>query len=108
MTAIPKLFSVSTQEKDLSRFALAIQQLGAGRTNAAGSVTLAANATTTTVSAPNCAAGSAVFLMPTTADAAAEFKNGSLFISAVANRSFTITHANNAQTDRTFFYVCLG
>ncbi|MGO4714754.1 hypothetical protein [Bradyrhizobium sp. 2TAF24] len=108
MTAIPKLFSVSTQEKDLSRYALAIQQLGAGRTNAAGTVTLAANAATTTVSAPNCAAGSSVFLTPASANAAAEVKNGTLFISTVANRSFTITHANNAQTDRTFFYVCLG
>jgi hypothetical protein len=27
---------------------------------------------------------------------------------AVANGSFTVTHANNAQTDRTFAYVCLG
>jgi len=108
MTGVAKTFSVSTQEKDLSRFALAIQQTQAGRMNAAGTVTLVANATTTTVSAPNCAAGSSVFLMPTTADAAAEFKNGTLYISAVANRSFTITHANNAQTDRTFFYVCLG
>lgn len=108
MTAIPKLFSVSTQEKDLSRYALAIQQLGAGRTNAAGSVTLAANATSTTLAAPNCAAGSSVFLTPATANAAAEIKNGSLYVSAVANGAFTLTHANNSQTDRRFFYVALG
>ncbi|MGJ4928151.1 hypothetical protein ACQR1I_16525 [Bradyrhizobium sp. HKCCYLS2038] len=90
----------------MAKFALAIQAALNGRSNAAGSVTLAAGATTTTVAAPNCAAQSAVFLFPRSANAAAAL--GSTFISTVAKQSFTISHANNAQTDRTFFYVCLG
>jgi hypothetical protein len=95
-------------ERATFRIVNAVRQLIAGRTNAAGSATLAANATATVVNAPNCAAASQVFLFPKTAHAAAELAAGGCYISAVANGSFTVTHANNAQTDRTFAYVCLG
>jgi hypothetical protein len=98
--------SVSTSEKNPAKFALAIQQLYAGRSNASGVVTLAEGETSTVVNAPNCAPGSAVFLSPKTAHAAAAL--ATTFISAVGAQSFTISHANSAQTDRTFFYVCLG
>ena len=102
------VFLPSSNEKDPAKFALSLQQLAAGRSNAAGSVTLAAGAASTTVSAENCAPQSAVFLFPKTANAGAAIAAGSLFISSVGKQSFTISHANNAQTDRSFFYVCLG
>jgi hypothetical protein len=95
-------------EKDQTRQNQAIRDLFAGRSNAVGTVTLTASVATTTVTAINCGLGSRVFLMPTTANASAEFGNGTIRISAVANGSFTITHANNAQTDRTFYWVALG
>jgi len=98
--------SVGTTEKDPAKFAIAIQQLYAGRSNATGSVTLAAGAASTVVSPPNCAPQSAVFLFPKTASGSAAL--ATTFISAVGKQSFTISHANNAQTDRSFFYVCLG
>lgn len=98
---------VSTTEKDLTKFAFAIQQLAQGRSNAVGTFTLTANAASTTVTAPNCGADSVVFLMPTTAHAAAEIGNGTLYTTA-ANGSFVVTHANNAQTDRSYGFVCLG
>lgn len=98
--------SVATTEKDPAKFAVAIQQLYAGRSNAAGSVTLAAGAASTVVIPPNCAPQSAVFLFPKTANAAAAL--ATTFINSVGKQSFTISHANNAQTDRSFFYVCLG
>ena len=98
--------SVSTAEKDPAKFAVAIQQLYAGRSNATGTVTLAAGATSTVVNPPNCAPQSAVFLFPKTANAAAAL--ATTFINSVGKQSFTISHANNAQTDRSFFYVCLG
>lgn len=101
-------YSVSTQEKSPAAFALAIQSLYNGRTNAAGACTLTASAASTVVSAPNCAAQSAVFLFPKTANAAAELGNGTAYISSVGKQTFTITHANNSQSDRTFSYVCLG
>ena len=104
MTAL----SVSTQETRLSKFALALQQLAAGRSNAVVAVTLAANAPSTVVTFQNCGAGSAPLAVPTSAHAAAEVGNGTMYVSHVANGSFTIAHANNAQTDRTFVFVCLG
>ncbi len=100
------VFVPDTNEKDLSIYALSLQQLASGRSNATGSVTLAAGVTSTTVSAANCAPGSAVFLFPRTANAAAALSG--TFVGTVGKQSFTITHASNAQTDRTFFYVCLG
>lgn len=85
-----------------------IQQLSAGRSNAVGIVTLAASAASTTVTDPNCAAGSTPIFTPTTAHAAAEQGAGTMYVSAVSNQSFTITHANNSQTDRTFRYALYG
>lgn len=98
-------YTPGTDEKDIKKFALSIQQLAAGRSNAVGTVTLAASASSTTVDDLNCAAGSAVKLVPSTANAAAALT--SIYIVA-ANKSFTINHANNAQTDRTFTYAIQG
>ena len=99
---------LNPNEKDPTKQNEAINQLAQGRSNAVGSVTLTANAASTTVTPETCGAGSVVFLSPTTSNAAAEIKNGTIYISAVAAKSFTIAHANNAQTDRIFGYVCLG
>lgn len=95
-------------ETGVARIVQAIRQLMQGRDDAGGSVTLTANAASTSVSAPNCAAGSQVFLQATTATAATEVGNGTIHVSAVANQSFTITHANSAVTTRTFFWTARG
>jgi len=95
-------------ETDLKKIVLAIQQLAAGRSNAVGSVTLSTGTSTTTVSMPNCAAGSTPILTPATTSAAIELSNGTMYVSAVANGSFTITHANSATAGCTFFYAILG
>jgi hypothetical protein len=99
---------VSTQEKDLAKFALSIQQLAAGRSNATGTFTLTAGATSTAVTAPNCSINSVPLVSPTTANAAAEMGNGTMYIGTIADGSFTVTHANNGQTDRTFRWVAIG
>ena len=101
-------FAPGIAETDLKKIVLAIQQLAAGRSNAVGSVTLTTGSPTTTVSTRNCAAGSTPILTPATANAATELGNGTIYVSAVANGSFTITHANSATTGRTFFYAILG
>ena len=95
-------------ETDLKRIVLAIQQLAAGRSNAVGTVTLATGAGTTVVTTANCAAGSTPILTPATANAATEVGNGTMYVSSVANGSFTLTHANSATTGRTFLYAILG
>jgi hypothetical protein len=98
--------TVSTNERDQTKINRAIQQLEQGRLNVGGVCTLAVGATSTVVTAPNCGAGSQVQLTPKTANAAAALATA--FVSAVANGSFTVTHASNAQTDRTFGYACFG
>jgi hypothetical protein len=99
---------LSPAETSLYVIVNAVRQLMQGRSNAAGSVTLASGATSTTVAAPNCAALSQVFLFPRTAHAAAELAAGGCYVSAVAAGTFTVSHANNPQADRTFGYACLG
>lgn len=102
------IFGIGTDEKDLRRFAMAIQQLSAGRSNAVVRVTLAANAAQTVVDFDNCTEDTAPIPVPLSANAAAELAAGTLYISATARRSFTVTHANNGQTDRDFAFVCIG
>ena len=96
----------TSDDRDLTRTAYAVRQLAQGRSNATGTATLVAGAASTVVSFVNCANTSVPVLVPTTANAATAL--ATTYITAVANGSFTITHANNAQVDRTFLFVCLG
>lgn len=98
---------VPSGKVDTRRLAFTVNELIRGRTNATDSVTLTANAASTTVTDTRASPTSAVFFTPTTANGAAEVAAGGMYVSAKANGSFTITHANNAQTDRTFDYVVL-
>lgn len=95
-------------ETDLKKIVLSLQQLAAGRSNATGTVTLTPGAATTVVTDNNFAPGSVPLFEATTASAATERGNGTMYISARANKTFTITHANSATVDRTFLYVILG
>jgi hypothetical protein len=95
-------------ETDLKKIVLALQQLAAGRSNAVGSVTLVTGSATTTVTTANCAQGSTPILTPASASAAVEMGNGTMYVSAVTNGSFTLTHANSATAGRTFLYAVIG
>lgn len=95
-------------ETNPKRIVQAIRDLFQGRSNAVGTVTLTENADTTTVTGLNIGGDSRIFLEATTANAAAERGGTVLRISNVVPGSFTITHANNSQTDRTFYWVALG
>lgn len=95
-------------EKDPYKIVRAVRELFEGRSNAVGAFTLMANTASTTVMAVNCGAGCTVLAFPKTANAAAEIGNGTMYIGTVSNGSFVVTHANNAQTDRTFLYAALG
>lgn len=96
------------QETGIRRIVQAVRELVQGRSNATvqGHVTLTPGATTTVVDAINCSKDSEVFLSPRSANAAAAVPT--TYISAVEQGGFTITHANNAQVDRTFGVICLG
>lgn len=83
-----------------------IRELYEGRSNAVGSVTLTASTTTTVVPTDTSGDGSVILLSPRTANAAAAL--ATTYVSSIGNGTFTLTHANNAQTDRTFGYVAIG
>lgn len=96
---------INPGETSLRKIVDTIRQLVQGKSNAVGTFTLTANATSTTVTAPTCAPGSAVFWSPTTAHAA----NDMATTSAVAGTGqFVVTHANNSRNDRSFSFVVLG
>jgi hypothetical protein len=98
----------ATAERNQDVINRSIQQLSQGRSNATGTFTLATGAASSTVTDQNCAAGSVVIPIPSTANAATELGNGTMWLSATTNGSFTFTHANSATTGRTFRYAILG
>lgn len=93
-------------ERDPQKIVDSIIQLNNGRANNVNEVTLTPGATSTTVSFVNCSAACQPVLMPHTANAAAAVST--TYVSAIGQGFFTITHANNAQADRTFGFACIG
>jgi len=82
----------------------------AGKINATITVTLDANASSTVVADERLTRSAFLGFDPLTAHAATELANGTLYALA-ANRldgSVTLTHANSAQTDRTFLMLIIG
>lgn len=93
---------------DLHRHELVryLEQVNLGKINCAGEFTLTANVNTTTVNDTRAGASSFIVWSPLTANAAGEMLT--MFVSARNKQSFVLTHANNANTDRTFSYVIIG
>jgi len=94
------------EDRDLTRIVTAIRQMAAGRSDATGTVYLSPGTTSTTVSFKNCASTSVVVLSPLTEHAAAALP--STYIASVGNGTFTIAHASESTTDRSFGFACLG
>lgn len=93
--------------KDLvRRIADAVNNILRGKTNNTGEVTLTANTTTTTLEDIRIGINSVLTLQPTTANAATAKAN--VYFGSPGDGSVTLTHANNAQTDRTFKYAIHG
>lgn len=95
-------------EDDLTKINGAIEQIAQGRLNCTGTVTLRANNVTTTVAAPTVAPGTIVTLSPQTAHAAAAQATTYIKASDVTQGQFIITHANDAQVDKTFGWTAIG
>lgn len=85
-----------------------INNIMRGKTNNRGEVTLTASASSTVVSDVNVGGDSVIHFMPTTANAAIELGNSTMYVSSTGKQTFTITHDNNSQTDRTFRYIIIG
>lgn len=85
-----------------------VNRMQAGKLNATLSVTLAANADSTVVTDTRLSAGSGLLFMPLSVNAAAEQAAGTMYVSGQRSGQATITHANNAQSDRAFRIVIIG
>ena len=80
-----------------------------GKQNITLDVTLTAGAATTVINDPRIGGTSRLSLdCPLTANAAAEIGNGTIYVSSIGNKTATLTHANNAQVDRTFRIGIMG
>lgn len=84
----------------------AINNVLSGKLNNWGEVTLDANTTSTDLDDIRIGINSVVILQPTTSNAAAAITT--TYVGTPGDGSVTITHANNAQTDKTFKYVIIG
>ena len=93
---------------DPRQTAQAVNLLIDGKFNSTGTVTLTASAASTVVTDYRAGPDSVIVFTPTTPNAAAEQGGGTMYLSARAKQGFTITHANNSQTDRTFLYIVIG
>jgi hypothetical protein len=105
-----ELPKVPTQESNIPqwmrRLAETVNNMIDGRGNARGTFTLTASAASSTLTDRRISAASHIALEPTTSNAAVAKQT--LYRSAVTTGSATFTHANNAQTDKTFTYQVYG
>ncbi|HEX6979407.1 MAG TPA: hypothetical protein VF342_08915 [Alphaproteobacteria bacterium] len=92
----------------IRRAARVINGLLVGRLNVTGLVTLAPDATATTLVDARIAFDSAILLVPTTASAAAALGTTWIPETGRTNGAVSIAHAASPATDRTFRYVVLG
>ena len=95
-----------TQREWSGMLAVAIQNILDGKILATGSVTLTDSSATTTLTDLRIGPNSVILFMPTTANAATGWT--ALYVSARGKQTATLTHANNAETDRTYAYAVLG
>lgn len=87
--------------------ATVLQQVIKGKINAVyDSLTLTANAATTTLTDPRLAAGSWVMLMPLTANAQAVAT--SIWPSTRGTGAWVFTHTNDANADKSFRALIIG
>ena len=99
--------ALSIQEKDLTKVCATVNQLGQGRSNATGTVTLSTGATSTTVSAQTCGASSAIFLFPQTSIAQS---SAAAYVAStdVTPKQFIIHHSSSTSTGRIFWWLAIG
>ena len=108
----PLYAALKDQWDQLSRVSHILRLAMRGKINALGerTFTLTANAATSTLTDERLTSDGVVFFDPLTANAAAELAAGTLYVLS-ANRNngtWTVTHANNAQTDRDFRILMIG
>lgn len=90
----------------LVQIAQAVVRIMTGGQNVTGTVTLTASQASTVVDDDRVGPETVINMMPETLNAAGALST--TYISARTDGKFTISHANNAQTDRDFAYSIVG
>lgn len=87
-----------------------LKQIKSGKLECVAELTLTANAASTTITDVRISPQSVIVWHPRTANAAAEMAAGTMYITDanIGNGTATVTHANNAQTDRDFRLAIVG
>jgi len=98
--------ALEDQGQWLGLIARAVNNILQGKILSTGEITLTANSGTTTLTDSRIGPNSHISFTPTTANGAAALSG--LYVSARAAGSATLTHANNAQSDKSFTYSVLG
>lgn len=98
----------TTGNVDQRFIAEAINNIMAKRIDAVGEVTLTDNAASTAVTDNRVTKNSVIALSPMTANAAGALATTYIPEADYGTGTFTIRHANNAQTDRSFRYIVLS
>lgn len=104
MTGFPQAPANPLLDREhLRQLAAAINRAMQGKTNNTATVTLTPSAASTAVTDVRVSATSVILLMPKTANA------GAVNYHIIPNTgTFTIYHANNAQTDKDFAYAVIA
>lgn len=81
-----------------------------GKLDCIGELTLRANEATTVLEDKRLSSQSVVTFDPKTANAAADLYGGAMYVLTAnrGNESWTITHPNNANADKSFQYSIIG
>lgn len=87
-----------------------LQQMRSGKLECVGELTLTAGAASTVITDIRISPQSVIVWHPRTANAAAEMAAGTMYITDanMGSGTATVTHANNAQVDRTFRLAIIG
>ncbi len=107
-TSATALVSLPFFPKGMEAIGVWASQIHIGKLACTGTVTLTANATSTTVVDIRAGVNSFFGLCPLTANASSTQAAGNVYISTRAKRQFTIAHPNSAAADKTFSYIVLG
>lgn len=87
-----------------------LQQMRSGKLECVAELTLTAGAASTVITDIRISPQSVIVWHPRTANAAAEMAAGTMYITDanMGGGTATVTHANNAQTDRDFRLAIIG
>ena len=107
---MPPPFEMDDKKLHLRKLSEAARSLFDGKINTVGTVTLTANADSTTISHLSIGRDTLVVMFPTTANASADWAAGTFYQTYpnATKKQAVINHDNNANASRDFVYALLG